>query len=340
MVTINVDTTVPTTALTDSPPAIDASNDPSFSFDSNEGAATFECSLDGGAWSACTSPRSYTDLADGPHTFEVRAVDQAGNTDATPASHSWTIDTTAPAAPVISSPADESVTSDSTPTISGTAEAGSTVTVRDGLTVIGTTTADGSGNWSLTPSSALTDGAHSFSATATDAAGNESAQSNVVDVTIDTTAPSTSLTGTPPADDPSNDPTFTFSSDDPGATFECRIDGGAWTACTSPWPYTDLPDGPHTFEVRAIDGAGNVDPTPQSHSWTIDTAAPAAPVITSPADGSSGTDTTPMVTGTAEPGATIEVYDGTTLVGTTTADGSGNWSVTLSPALSLGGHLA
>ena len=67
-------------------------NDPSFEFSSDVFTATFECRLDGGAWTACASRQSYTDLADGSHTFEVRAVSPPGNPDTTPASHTWTID--------------------------------------------------------------------------------------------------------------------------------------------------------------------------------------------------------------------------------------------------------
>jgi predicted extracellular nuclease len=87
----------------------------------------------------------------------------------------------------------------------------------------------------------------------------------------DTTAPDTTITSFPP--DPSNsaDATFEFTSDEVNSTFECRIDGGAWEACASPKSYTGLANGSHTFEVRATDAAGNVDPTPASYTWTIDT---------------------------------------------------------------------
>jgi Ca2+-binding RTX toxin-like protein len=68
-----------------------------FRFSSNNGEATFECKLDGGTFGVCTSPKEYPDLIEGStHTFEVRAVDPAGNTDPTPARRTWTVDTTLP----------------------------------------------------------------------------------------------------------------------------------------------------------------------------------------------------------------------------------------------------
>ncbi len=54
-----------------------------------------------------------------------------------------------------------------------------------------------------------------------------------------------------------------------GLTFECRLDGGSWTACTSPASYTTLANGPHLFEVRAKDALGNADATPASQAWTV-----------------------------------------------------------------------
>ncbi len=86
--------------------------------------------------------------------------------------------------------------------------------------------------------------------------------------------PDTTITGTPPARSFLSDAQFTFTGSDditpPGSlTFECRLDGGAWVACSSPKVYTGLGFGFHTFEVRAIDGSGNVDPTPASYTWEV-----------------------------------------------------------------------
>jgi uncharacterized repeat protein (TIGR02543 family) len=86
---------------------------------------------------------------------------------------------------------------------------------------------------------------------------------------VDIAPPDTTITAHP--DDPSfsAEATFSFTSTEPGSTFECQLDGGGFTPCTSPHTYAGLDYGDHTFEVRAIDEADNVDPTPASFSWTI-----------------------------------------------------------------------
>jgi hypothetical protein len=87
----NVDTTPPNTTITASPAASSNSATASFSFSSTETGSTFGCKLDAGSFATCTTPKSYTGLTVGSHTFQVRATDAAGNTDSTPASFTWTI---------------------------------------------------------------------------------------------------------------------------------------------------------------------------------------------------------------------------------------------------------
>ena len=144
----------------------------------------------GGAFSITTSV-----LSDGVHALTARATDGAGNQGAYATAFHVIIDTTAPGAPAITAFADDSgaagdhVTSDPTLTLSGTAEAGSTVEVfQDGVS-IGTTVADVNGDWSLADANTLADGAHQFTARATDAAGNQGPASTAFQATIDTAAP-------------------------------------------------------------------------------------------------------------------------------------------------------
>jgi hypothetical protein len=83
------DTTAPETTITSAPPASTGSTDASFELGSSEPGSTFACTLDGAPAQACTSPQAYTGLAAGSHTFTVAATDAAGNTDPTPATHTW-----------------------------------------------------------------------------------------------------------------------------------------------------------------------------------------------------------------------------------------------------------
>jgi hypothetical protein len=69
-------------------------------------------------------------------------------------------------------------------------------------------------------------------------------------------------------------PIFTFSADDPAATFECQLDGGAFQPCATPVTTTPLSDGPHAIGVRATDRIGNVEATPATRTFTVDTVAP------------------------------------------------------------------
>ena len=86
-------------------------------------------------------------------------------------------------------------------------------------------------------------------------------------------APKTSITAGPAGLTSDNTPVFTFKSDT-GATFDCRIDAGAFQPCSSPVTTTPLPDGPHSFTVRASSAAFNVEVSPPTRSFTVDTVAP------------------------------------------------------------------
>jgi hypothetical protein len=87
------------------------------------------------------------------------------------------------------------------------------------------------------------------------------------DIPPDTVPPDTTITAAPPATFRSRNASFTFTANETGARFQCRLDGAAFADCSSPATYSGLAAGNHSFAVRAIDAAGNVDATPANHSW-------------------------------------------------------------------------
>ncbi len=273
-----VDTVAPNTTIGSNPSALATSSSPSFSFTATETGSTFECELDGGAFAACPSPQIYSGVADGPHTFQVRAVDAAGNPDPTPASYAWTIDATAPDTSIgPSQPSALTTATGATFDFSAT-EPGSTFACsRDGAAFVPCTT----------PKSyaGLADGSHTFQVRATDPAGNTDGSPASYAWVLDTTPPNTTIgPTTPSASSNSTGAIFDLAATEVASTFACSVDGGPFAACGAPVAYSGLADGAHTFSVRAADPAGNVDPSPASYAWQIDTVAPSTPALASPAE--------------------------------------------------------
>lgn len=355
--TFTVDTMAPSlTIAQQADGAITSDTTPPFSGDTEQGAAVTVTILDGsgntvatfaatpdasGAFSA-DSPQ----LTDGDYTFTISAEDAAGNVTTSPA-RSFTIDTVAPGM-TLSSPADNALISDDTPTISGQTEAGADVLVvikaLDG-TVIETipATADASGDWSVDASS-LMDGPYVVEAIATDEAGNSSTDSHTI--VIDTTPPAAAILS--PADGASlASSTVTISGQaEPGAAVTVTVSDAAGNVVATLTPALDmagvwsvdasmLADGDYVVVASAQDPAGNVG-TSAPVGFTVDTVAPtltnSTPSLTQ--------DNTPTISGTTEPDAsvTITVLDaGGNVVATlnATADASGHFSVD-APLLSDG----
>ncbi|PYM95771.1 MAG: hypothetical protein DME04_03860, partial [Candidatus Rokuibacteriota bacterium] len=272
--TVTFDTTAPDTTITASPAVLTNSTSASFSFTSTEVGSTFQCQLDGGSFTACTSPQTFSGLAAGSHTFRVRAIDPAGNVDPTPASFTWTIDTTAPDTIITASP--PALTNSTSASFSFTAtKASSTFECK----------LDG-GPFTICTSpqshSALLAGSHTFQVRAIDPAGNVDPTPASFTWAIDSSAPDTTITANPPVLTNSTSASFSFTATEAGSTFECQLDGAPFAVCTSPQSYSALAAGSHTFQVRAVDTAGNVDPTPASFTWTIDTTAPDTTITAAP----------------------------------------------------------
>ncbi len=276
-------------------------------------------------------------LPDGTHVANATARDAAGNVSPSSAFNLFTIDTTPPAAPVVLTPSPGGTVGSPTPVVTGTAEPGSTVTVRlDGLPV-GTALVDAAGQWTFTPSTPLAAGSHTVSASARDLVGNQGPDSPVTMFLVDLTLLDTAIVSGPAALTNATTATFVFSSNKSGATFECDLDGQGFQVCSNPDVVVGVTEGTHTLRVRALRPA-EVDPTPASQSWAVDVTPPAAPVITAPGAGSSTADNTPAITGTGTPGSLATVRVDGLVVGTAPVNALGQWSLLLPSALSDGAH--
>ena len=290
----------------------------------------------GGTWSCTTLA-----LSDGPHTVLATATDPAGNTSQA-AVRNFTVDTVAPNAPIIDSPTASAIVSSTTPAISGQAEPGSTVTVKEGANTVCTATTDGAGNWTCTPTSGLTAGPHNITAIATDGAGNTSPATATRPFSIDNTAPATPAISAPATGSTTSSSTPTISGNaepnstvtvNEGSKILCTVTAdanGVWN-CTS----SALTNGPHSVTATATDGAGNTSPATAARSFTVNNTAPTIAVPT--ASGTVST-TNPLFSGTGTPNGTVVVKEGSTTLCTATSDASGNWSCASTVALSQGAH--
>jgi large repetitive protein len=231
-------------------------------------------------------------LSDGAVTLTATATDAAGNvSDA--GEISFTLDTAAPAAPVVAlandtgTADDDGITTDAALTI--TAEAGSTVRVFDGDTELGIATEGAPGQFSFTPAG-LADGSYTLTATATDAAGNVS-DAGEISITLDTAAPAAPVvrlatdSGSSATDGVTNDGSLTGPANlESGATVEYRLRApgdatlGEWTAAYVPPPRDGTADGDYIVDVRQIDAAGNISPTTRIE-FRLDTVPPVEPDV-------------------------------------------------------------
>ncbi|MGH8450342.1 Ig-like domain-containing protein, partial [Pseudomonas sp.] len=287
------------------------------------------------------------------------------------------VDITAPNAPIISSVMDDvgtvigdiangGRTNDTTPTLNGTAEAGSVVRIYNGTTLLGSVVATIGGNWTYT-TSALTSGmTYNFKVTATDVAGNVSADSATRQITVDTTPPNSpvissvvdnvgTVTGDIANGGRTNDTTPTLNGTAEAGSVVRIYNGvnllGSVVATNGSWTYTTtaLTDGTtYNFRATATDVAGNVSADSATRQIIVDTTAPNAPVISSVVDNVGGAtgnianggdtdDSTPTLNGTAETGSIVRITVDNGTIYSVTATG-GNWTWTPPAGLALGNH--
>lgn len=270
---------VPNTAIDDRPPQLSNSTSAEFTYEAPT-ATSYECKLDAAVFSGCPllGPQEYTGLSQGSHTFQVRGVNSSGP-DPTPATYTWTVDTVAPTATVTTHPPDPSPgTSASFKYTSN--ETNSSFKCRLSPNEVGFTACSVAGKTYVN----LADGEYTFEVLATDAAGNAQTVPTTfpwtVDHTvIDSTPPETTITSHPPDPSESATASFGFESNEADSTFECKLDAAAFASCpASGIAYMGLANGPHTFQVRAIDPSDNVDATPAGFSFTVAVSPDPAPV--------------------------------------------------------------
>jgi hypothetical protein len=349
----------PQVAINSGPSSSTTSSSATFAFTASDTITTpndlvLAYTLDGGTPVAFSSTSSLTlsSLASGPHTLVIQATNQAGNVGKS-STYSWTISTStttvgSPSTPALASGSDtgvshsDGITNDNTPTFTGTAPAGTTVTLYANSTMLGTTTAASSGGvWSFTPVSPLADGTYSITATATQG-GSTSPASGSLTVVIDTTPPTVKFTSLPSSSSSSTTATFAFNASDsvtPAASLvlSYTLDGGAPVSLgsTGSLTLTGLSVGQHTLVVRAMDQAGNTGSS--TDTWTVTSAPvvvspPSTPALTAQSDTgvshSDGitNDNTPTFTGTAPAGTTVTLYANSKKLGTTVARSTGSWS--------------
>ncbi len=268
-VTVTVDRSAPDTVIDTGP----ANNSPipgtttTFTYHSTEGNSTFECKFDSGPFAACPSNGFTTPtLADGSHTFSVRARDRVGNIDPSPATRTFLVG--APDTVIDSGPSGETTSKSVTFTYHSTKPNSTFECKLD------------SGSFATCPNSGFTtttlsSGDHTFSVRAISSIGvtdpSPATRTFILDL-----GPQTKIDSGPDGFTQDQRPRFTYSSNDPAATFECRFEVQAFKPCPAQGfePEAPLDDGAYTFSVRAVDQAGNRDLTPATRSFFLDAEGP------------------------------------------------------------------
>ncbi|HEU4706735.1 MAG TPA: hypothetical protein VFS64_06095 [Solirubrobacterales bacterium] len=260
----------PNTVIDEKPLAVTSSTSAAFTYEAPT-ATSYECKLDGAAFGACAETGiEYTGLAEGSHTFQVRGRNASGP-DPTPASYTWRVDVTPPTTTIDSHPADPSPGGSASFAFHASETGSSFECSLD----------PGVAPDSFSPCvsgktyTALADGEYAFKVRATDQAGNQQLTPTEFTWTVDnsladTTPPETKIDSFPPDPSLSSAASFTYESNEPGSSFECSLDGAAFSTCAvGGVTYSGLGDGAHSFQVRAVDPSANVDPTPAGYSFSV-----------------------------------------------------------------------
>lgn len=302
-------------------------------------------------------------LADGENHFTAIATNVKGESSES-ARFTLTIDTLSPDAPRVELIADNTGlltgplqnndrTDEAKPLFSGQGEAGNTITIKEGSTVIGIATVDENGRWTFTPTTPLSDGEHTFTVEQSDKAGNTSRVTTTPTIIVDTTPPDAAI-----IDNVAKDGTTVSGTAEAGSTVSIYDPAGNYLGSTitgenNQFSITLNPAQTHgeRLEARIQDAVGNIGPT--TEFTASDSQYPAQPTILTVTDdagavtgllknGDATDDNRPTLSGIAEPGSTISINDNGFPVLTfppIVADADGKWSFTPSLALADGDHV-
>ncbi|HEV2952175.1 MAG TPA: hypothetical protein VGZ51_08725, partial [Actinomycetota bacterium] len=273
--------TAPDTTIVTGPPASSVNTSASFTFSSNDPLADFQCSLDGASFGSCVTPHLIENLPAGNHRLLVRATNDAGTVDSSPAAYSWTV-RPLPDTAIVNRPADPTDSRSATFTFVSNLPG---VTFECALD-------DAADAGSFGPCSSpvtydnLIFGEHTFLVRAKDADGNVDPTPAEWSWDVEGLAPPTLITSAPDPVTESRTATFGFSADGRNLQYECALDGGAFSLCVSPKVYNGVPIGPHVFEVRVwVDEEIAEEPEPTTYDWTVvDSAPPDTTIVWGPAD--------------------------------------------------------
>ncbi len=269
--TWTVDTQPPEIEVSETPQPKTSATDASFAF-SSDSDTTFEGSLDGGEFESISSPFSTSGLTVGSHTLEIRATDSASNSEST--TYSWEV-----IAPTGDTPPDTFLTTN-TPELNNANSATFAFSSNESG-VIFSGRIDGEAFTEITGPhtvDGLDDGAHTFEVSAIDPSGNADPTPASFTWTVDTTPPDTALNSAPQSPTNQLSATFEFTATEPNSAFEGRLNGEPFQIVPTPLTIDSIREGQNTFDVRAVDQAGNPDPMPISFSWTVDATAPQAEI--------------------------------------------------------------
>ena len=320
--TVRIHTVAPDTAIDSTPAAATPDTTPTFAFSSPEPGTTFQARVDGGSWTTAVSPLTLGPLAESTYTFDVRARSTQPATSMRRLRRSRSPSTRRPRtrpSPLPHRPRRTRrarASRSPRPTRYRASSAGSTAersrTARAPRRTRG---------W--------TEAAHTFEVRAEDAAGNVDATPAAHAWTVYVTAPNTSLAPTPANPSATATPTFGLGSTESPSTFECDLDGGGWTPCTTPFTTPSLGDGSHTLKARATDAAGNTDASEVTFTWLVDATAPTG-LTMAPSNGAAVGGTVVLASDSADAGsgvATVAFQRSPAGAGTWTAQAA-SWEIT------------